>query len=102
MPTRQRMKTKHKGLKGRLGRVSSSERKSLPCAQSPVKYAKKWIADTRKTIGTWKDKKKHIFANETEPLLQDIADLESFLEEKEKEQEAKEAHEDRGVLLAKR
>merc|ERR1712070_1361442 len=45
-------------------------------------------------IGTWKDKKKHIFANETEPLLQDIADLESFLEEKEKEQEAKEAHED--------
>merc|ERR1712070_1088159 len=85
--------TKHKGLKDVSDAFIFRAQESSVRPES-VKYAKKWIADTRKTIGTWKDKKKHIFANETEPLLQDIADLESFLEEKEKEQEAKEAHED--------
>ena len=82
--------TKHKGLKDVSDAFIFRAQESSVRPES-VKYAKKWIADTRKTIGTWKDKKKHIFANETEPLLQDIADLESFLEEKEKEQEAKEA-----------
>lgn len=85
--------TKHKGLKDVSDAFIFRAQESSVRPES-VKYAKKWIADTRKAIGTWKDKKKHIFANETEPLLQDIADLESFLEEKEKEQEAKEAHED--------
>ena len=85
--------TKHKGLKD-VSDAFIFRAQETSARPESVKYAKKWIADTRKAIGAWKDKKPHIFANETEPLLQDVADLESFLEEKEKEQETKEAHED--------
>ena len=85
--------TKHKGLKD-VSDAFIFRAQETSARPESVKYAKKWIADTRKAIGAWKDKKPHIFANETEPLLQDVADLESFLEEKGKEQETKEAHED--------
>ena len=90
-------KTAYESKHGDLMAVSDAfifRAKESSLRPESLTYAKKWIAETKKNIATWKEKKPYIFANETEPLLKDIDELVAFLEEKEKEQENKEPHED--------